>query len=122
MDKLDQILNSIREENPDPTEAANRVRQSLFGPGSTGVDQIRGCGDFQSLIPSYLQRTLSDARRMLLDEHQRECVACRKALEQTRNPKVRPMPMPSTRSTGPKWAIAAAVVVGLGTTAIGARQ
>ncbi|HUQ94013.1 MAG TPA: FecR domain-containing protein [Bryobacteraceae bacterium] len=125
MNKFDQLLNQIQDENPGSADAAARVRQKLFGPRTSGVGQIRGCGDFHSLIPSYLQRTLSDGRRMLLEDHVRECVACRKALEAERSggtPKVVALPVAPKQSATPKWAIAAAILVGTATTIIGARH
>ncbi|MBL8227877.1 MAG: FecR domain-containing protein [Bryobacterales bacterium] len=124
--KFDELLNSIEKETPDAStvnEARERVQQKLFGPGTAGVDKIRGCEDFQSLIPSYLQRTLSDARRMLLEDHVRECIPCRRALDQARgtNSKVRPIVTGRKPSTsGHRWAIAAAALISVGATAFGA--
>src|SRR5258708_10111258 len=117
MNKFDQILNQIQNETADSAaqaQAAGRVRQTLFGPGAAGASQLKSCDDFQSLIPAYLQRTLSDARRMLLEDHIRECIPCRRALDQARNPKVRPMPVPVSRPAFSKWSIAAAALVVIG--------
>lgn len=124
--KFDELLNSIRNETPEASaveEARTRVQQKLFGPGSAGADRIRGCEDFQSLIPSYLQRTLSDARRMLLEDHVRECIPCRRALDHARGSgaKVRPI-MAARRPSGSmqRWAIAAAALITVGAAAFGA--
>jgi hypothetical protein len=127
MNKFDQILNSIQNETPEPAaeaQATERVRGTLFGPGIAGAEQLKGCEDFRSLFPSYLQKTLSDARRMLLDDHLRECVACRKAFDQARGmaPKVHAMPVRTSASPTRRWAIAAAIIGTLGVTAFGMRQ
>src|SRR5258708_30964755 len=96
-------------------EAGERVAKTLFGAGAAGVERIRGCDDYQSLIPAYLQKTLSDARRMLLEAHSRECVACRKAMERARSgDNLRPMPVRTAATPGiRRWAIAAAMLMGV---------
>src|SRR5438477_2996271 len=118
---LDKLVNESKNEAVDPAvveAAGERVGRTLFGAGAAGVERIQGCEDFRSLIPAYLQRTLSDARRLLLEDHVRECVACRRAIAQARSggEKVRALPVPTSRATAPRWAIAAAVVIGIGLT------
>lgn len=49
------------------------------------TERIRGCSDFQSLIPDYLDGKLSTARTMLLEDHSNECVACRTEIKEQRN-------------------------------------
>jgi len=127
MNKLDQILNSIQNETPEAAveaQATERVRGTLFGPGTAGADQLKGCDDFRTLFPAHLQKTLSDARRMLLEDHLRECVACRKAFDQARGvaPKVHAMPVRTAASPSRRWAIAAAIVGTLGVTTFAMRQ
>jgi hypothetical protein len=51
---------------------------------ASSVDRIESCADFRSLIPAYLTSSLTPARRMLFEDHVRECVGCRKALETAR--------------------------------------
>lgn len=121
MDKFNEIANQIRNEAPEPgaTEAAaDRVRKNLFGAGSEGAERLRGCLDFRSLFSSYRSRTLSEPRRLLLEDHLKECVACREALHETRSGKLRPMPARRTSWTAPQWAVAAMLMAAVGLTAL----
>lgn len=51
---------------------------------TTNTEQIRGCEDFQSLIPAYLDGKLSTARKLLLEDHSSECIPCRNELKSQR--------------------------------------
>src|SRR6185295_19525188 len=53
--------------------------------------RIEGCADFQALIPSYLDRKLSEPRALLLVDHTHECIPCRKALKNARELRVAPL-------------------------------
>ena len=95
---LDQTIGSVRNEHPDANavdEAASRVwariaEQNLAASGTTATatgvaaEHINNCADFQSLIPAYLQRELSQSRTLLLEDHTQECIPCRKALKEAR--------------------------------------
>jgi hypothetical protein len=52
---------------------------------SNNTEQIRGCDDFQSLIPSYLDDKLSKARTLLLEDHSNECIPCRQEIRAQKN-------------------------------------
>ncbi len=124
---LEQAAAQIRESSPEKQqveEAAARVWSRLTSDGAqvaavaAEVEEIRGCDDYQALIPAYLSGALPEARRMLLEDHSRECVPCRRALKEAREGK----PV-STSTSRPrkgakvvafpymKWALAAAAVL-----------
>lgn len=152
--KLDAIIDNatrgIREENVDLSkvnESATRVwarvsqEASENSPSvisnlesfntmnpSNNADQIRGCADFQSLIPAYLEGKLSTARTLLLEDHSNECIPCRRELKSQRSgaktPAIAARVSGRSSSVGfmngwklnnaVRWSVAAALVIGLG--------
>jgi FecR-like protein len=130
---LDEITAEIRNEKVDPaavSAAADRVWARVSAAaGATEfqlptVDKIEGCADFQSLIPAYLAGKLSEARSLLLVDHTHECIPCRKAMNEARSRgsiSVKPAARKSFYRQQPavmRWAIAAAVVIGIGLLAL----
>lgn len=128
---LDRVAAGIRSEEIDVSvveSAADRVwarlsKESVVElPVSKAVEEIRGCADFQALIPAYLRKELSEARTLLLEDHTRECIPCRKALKAARNggaqsvSAVQPVKKVTWTPQTPvwKWAIAAMFVIGIG--------
>ncbi|HEV3201225.1 MAG TPA: FecR domain-containing protein [Bryobacteraceae bacterium] len=116
---LEQAVSEIRDEAPDPAvieAAASRVWARLSSqvaelPATN--HHIRGCADFQALIPDYRAGSLPQARATLLKDHLNQCVTCRKFYEG----KVLPMPAPrpAKRVSYPvRWAAAAVVVAAAG--------
>ena len=134
---IDQVTAGIRSENADAAtvnDAAERVWSQLSSEGVSAPmmsvadhssDRIEGCADFQALIPAYLDKRLSEARSLLLVDHTHECIPCRKALKEARQPRVAGT-MPALRKQNRKpakyninpvilrWGIAAMLVIGLG--------
>ncbi|HEX9918015.1 MAG TPA: FecR domain-containing protein, partial [Pyrinomonadaceae bacterium] len=132
---LDQSVNAVLRDQPDAPAvdtAASRVwariatdqniSAAATSPSAvvTASEHINNCGDFQSLIPSYLRRELSPARALLLEDHTQECIPCRKALKEARTGRtaaaVRAQPASPARSTGAnftawRWAVAASLAV-----------
>jgi len=119
---LEQVIGDIRDEAIDPdvvAAAATRVWSNVSGArGPHLVGKIRSCEDFQALMDDYRAGRLSAARRLLLEDHTHECVACRKALHGSTQA-VRPIAVAPLRASYTRWAVAAAVVVGIGITAFG---
>lgn len=66
------------------TEAIDRVWEKI----STDLGATRpltSCEDFQTEIPAFVAGELSDARALLVGDHTRECVPCRRALLEARS-------------------------------------
>jgi hypothetical protein len=82
---------------------------------------LSGCDDFQALIPAFVRGELPAARALLVEDHTRTCVPCRRALREAREGKakeVRPAAsatLLSGRRSRLVWqSLAAAVVIGVG--------
>jgi hypothetical protein len=110
---LEQAVSEIRDETIDDAvveAAAARVWARL---AEAPEHHIRGCADFQSLIPEYRAGHLTEARALLLQDHLHRCVACRHVFEG----KVVTLPAPrAARRTvhTVRWAVAAVVVAAAG--------
>ena len=128
---LDKATTEIRNEQIDQTvvnNAAERVWARLaVEPVAMQTDvaaRIDGCADFQSLIPAYLNGSLSEARSLLLVDHTHECIPCRKAMKDARTRTARPVKTAAaTRryNINPvilRWGVAAVLVIGLGLVAV----
>jgi hypothetical protein len=129
---LEEALSQLREEEMGAAEIAESARQvetrlgEALGAGearaaAASSGRIRSCEDFRSLIHLDLAGELSLARRTLLEDHSRECPACRKALWSARSG--RPAAsgsLPTARFRGNLWmrplgwAAAAALLVAFG--------
>ncbi|MEA2600369.1 MAG: hypothetical protein QOF89_1361 [Acidobacteriota bacterium] len=99
-DLLDDAVAQVVNDPVDPREveaAASRVWARLSQEGAqeapsaapagiaaTAPHGLHGCEDFQSLIPAYLRGELSPARALLVEDHTRSCVPCRRALREAR--------------------------------------
>jgi ferric-dicitrate binding protein FerR (iron transport regulator) len=96
--------------------------QAAAQAGLVTVEHLRGCDDFQALIPAYLGGYLTSARTMLLEDHTRECVPCRKALKEARHGhaaqkaelEVRKAKASWLQLPAMRWALAAALAAGFG--------
>ena len=113
--------------------ASHLENSNIMNPNDT-TEHIRGCEDFQSLIPAYLDGKLSTARTLLLEDHSNECIPCRQELKAQRSfaatKSATYVPRQHSRRSErgsqsantkrwasrniARWSIAAAVVVSLG--------
>jgi ferric-dicitrate binding protein FerR (iron transport regulator) len=134
---IDQTVDAVRNEQPAERavdNAAARVWARLAADQNisaaatspvasaavTASEHINNCGDFQSLIPSFLRHELSPARALLLEDHTQECIPCRKALKEARTGRTAavraPLNRPAARASQPnftawRWAVAASLAV-----------
>jgi hypothetical protein len=112
---FDRLLGSIREDSGSPEEAreaAARVRTRMEDGESIAVARLDSCADFRALFSGYRSGKLSEARRMLMEDHLHTCVACRRVFEGRQAPVI---PIAQKRRVLP-WAIAAAAVLAVGIT------
>lgn len=83
---LDRAVEQIRDDRGEPEaadRAARRVWQRLADEG--GSAPIRTCEEFRALIPDYVGGRLDEARHLLVEDHTRECSACRRELAAVRS-------------------------------------
>ncbi|HKP69086.1 MAG TPA: FecR domain-containing protein [Pyrinomonadaceae bacterium] len=134
---IDDITRGIRDEEIDSSvvdESAMRVwarvsqepqisqLEGLNTMNATNTtEQIRGCDDFQSLIPAYVSGELSKARTLLLEDHSNECIPCRRELTAQRNGAPNTAPVTAVPASAGwwnprvmRWSFAAAFVAVLG--------
>jgi ferric-dicitrate binding protein FerR (iron transport regulator) len=82
--EMDDLLNDIRNEPVEPAvieRAASRVWARVSQEAAPATHVIRGCADFQAMLPAWHSGSLAESRRVLLEDHLHECVACRHAAE-----------------------------------------
>lgn len=92
-DILDQAVVAVQNQEPDPASvdaAIHRVGDAMASPAAAApVDEtplvLRGCADIQALVPAFVGGQLSPARALLVEDHTRSCVPCRRALKAVRS-------------------------------------
>jgi hypothetical protein len=120
--ELERAVSEIRDEPVDSAAieaAAARVWARLAeAAGEQPSEHIRGCADFQALIPEYRAGRLPEARALLLKDHLNNCVACRRVYEGrvVAFPSPHAAPAPRVNRYVMRWAAAAAVVAAAGVT------
>jgi hypothetical protein len=124
---LDRAIQEIRNAAIPPSEieqASANVRHRLQEEMNKVIpypvvdgDRIESCDDFRALIPAYLTASLTPSRKLLFEDHIRECVGCRKALETTRrgSSHLESRPVRRSRPRHLKWIapVAAALAIAL---------
>ena len=97
--------------------------QAVAGQSPSGhaAGSLHGCDDFQALIPAYLRGELSPARALLVEDHTRNCIPCRRALREAREARpeaaarpVRARRPPRNRAVWMSLAAVLAVALGFG--------
>jgi ferric-dicitrate binding protein FerR (iron transport regulator) len=115
---LEQAISGIRDESlPEYVvdAAAARVWHRLAAVGlpsalTAPAEHISGCEGFQALFADLRGGRLPESRELLVKDHLRECVACRRAFE-GKVISFAPAPAaPASRSYRARWAIAAGIV------------
>ncbi len=113
-DRLDQAIEAVRSDCPDPAaveQAAQRVwRRIREAPVTPAIETIRTCADVQALIPAWRAGQLPEARALLVEDHTRECAACRRAASVARRQEAK-SPDFQARWIRPQWAMAAGLAV-----------
>ncbi len=87
---LDRALDTVRRDVPDElvtARAVDRVWQRLMAE-----TPLTGCADFRALLPDLIAGRLAPARALLVEDHTRECLACRRELIALRTGRVATSP------------------------------
>ena len=122
-DILEKAAEAVRTQDPDPAAvdaALARVAPAVQAavPAAPAVAEeapaiFRSCADLQALLPSYVAGSLAPARALLVEDHTRACVPCRRALKNLRagGPVEAPAAAAVRRRPYGAWALAASVVL-----------
>lgn len=131
-DILDRAVAEVTDETVEPAvveAAAARVwerlsqgatvhRMETAAAAAPETHNFRGCEDFQASIPAYLRGELPSARALLVEDHTRSCVPCRRALREAREGHAKIESRPAANRNRPTrliWqSLAAVLMVGLG--------
>lgn len=121
-DLLDRAAEAVRNEDIDDETVdrmTDRVWNRLQSDLGLGGHTLAGCDDYRAEIPALLAGDLSPQRALLVEDHTRECLPCRRALLEARNGVAAAPARSSAVSTG-RWmrhlrlAAAAVVAIGIG--------
>lgn len=79
---LRDAVEALRNDEPDAVEISASAKRVAMRLGIEKTDalemaRIESCGDVQQLLGSYRDGTLSGARSLLVEDHLRDCRACR---------------------------------------------
>lgn len=132
---LDEAVAAMAAETPSPemeARAAERAWERLaeeaaaLAPAAAVAEEastpLESCEDFQAEMPAYVSGELPEGRALLVADHSRECVPCRRAMKEarkaasapaaSRTPSRRPAaPARPAASTWQVWGRLAAVLV-----------
>ena len=118
---LDEAIRAMKQAEPTPDQARSsiaRVLSSLKTEPAVGIpDRIRNAADFSTLLQPYLRNELTEAQRMLVEDHLASNPNYRRELERLRG-KVREMAPARARQSAARsfvpWAVAAGLLITTG--------
>ncbi len=86
-DSIERAADDIRAEKIDEATARKITKRVWKRLGVEGEARrpLSSCADYQAEIPAFVAGELSDARALLVGDHTRECVPCRRALIEARD-------------------------------------
>ncbi|PIE02775.1 MAG: hypothetical protein CSA81_05515 [Acidobacteria bacterium] len=110
---LDQIIEEIQND-PIPEQHLSQAKKRILSkltqkPSQTAISaadvkSISGCEDFQKLIPAYVKKELSEAKMILVGDHTRSCVPCRKHLQAIKQPAFETVTKPArSKASSSSW-------------------
>ena len=113
-ERFDELLEQMRAEDApdgDIRNAEDRVWQRL------ATSQSPACEELRPELRAYVDGTLVEPRRLLLNDHLSRCVDCRHALAELKGERTL-APFPATAATtrssrAARWAVAAGIVLGV---------
>ncbi|MCP4896332.1 MAG: hypothetical protein GY906_05100 [bacterium] len=121
---LDRAILEVASSEPLRSEedaAIEKVRVRLTNATEIATDgPLENCADYQRLIPALVADNLPEARALLVQDHTRECISCRRALLEQRtgqSTSAQSVARPIRRRIPAAFRLAAAalIVFGLGT-------
>jgi hypothetical protein len=109
-DFLDLLVDDIRNEPVESAIVEERSRRvwDRIAKQASHSNRLSTCADFQALIPAYRDGSITPGRRMLLDDHTHQCVACRKIVFGEPEQAAKVVEMPARRMTRSRWMAIAA--------------
>lgn len=131
-DELDQLISGIRaEEIPSAAveKSAQQVWQRVEASASVLGNEARGCAAIRADVPLLQKAGLSPARRLIVEDHLRECASCRAYAAGATDPaataahwQIRPSRHVSRWTLGRYgWAAAAVVLIAAAAVFVGER-
>jgi hypothetical protein len=103
-DSIDRAAEEIRAQKIDDA-TAQRITDEVgkrLGIGRESSRPLSSCTDFQAEIPAFVAGSLPEARALLVGDHTRGCVPCRRVLMEARGAAAPVAPHLSQRKT-PRW-------------------
>jgi len=123
-DIVEKAAEAVRTQEPEPAtvdaalaRVAPTLRTVVPASAASAADEapavFRTCADLQALLPAFVSGSLSPARTLLVEDHTRSCVPCRRALKNLREGTRPEAPAPTAARRRPygAWALAASVVL-----------